>query len=68
LKPRYDEPLSNCASKINLRRYSQAKIPKTLVLTGIHDKEVHVNYDVDEVGSCRLTLSNPRCKRLEPIS
>jgi len=44
LKLKYDKPLSNVAFKFNLRR---------------HNKGMNV-IPLNEVGWCRLTLSNPR--------
>jgi hypothetical protein len=48
LKLNCDMPLSNYASKFNLRRYTKG------------DKEQEMHDSTLKVGRCRLILSNPR--------
>jgi hypothetical protein len=57
LKLRYDGPLSDFAFNFNLSRYDMAsETPEHHVI------KISVR---DTVGRFRLTLSNPRCNRLE---
>jgi len=58
LKPKYDEPPSSFAFKLNLRRYSKVE--------NVSDKMcVERGLMLIKARQCRLTLSNPRRKRLE---
>jgi len=62
-----DEPLSNFAFNINLRRYTE----QWRLLKRSADKHVAAAAIAERkamVGRCRLTLSNPRSKRLEPCA
>jgi hypothetical protein len=77
LKLKCDEPLTNSAFKFNLRRYTtvlqcadaiqvrRRSSEETKGEWGGTSEDVVVSVAVDEVGRCRLTLSNPRRKRLE---
>ena len=62
LQLKYAKLLSSFAFKFNLRRYNMV----SLVEGNEHDPTGKASVQgVVMVGRCTLTLSNPRCKRLE---
>ena len=56
LKLQYDGPLSKFAFKFNLRQYNPGEV---LAACNTIDSCFSL-FDADQIGRCRLTLSNPR--------